>query len=173
MKEGINPNLAANTGCTPVWIASSNGHHKCMEILIMYGADVDKPEQSDGITPLFAAAGNGNRKAVEILLASKADINKATESGKFSPLMIAAQKEHYQVVNVLLKSDADAFQVNTAGGDAFLLASAYGHLECIKVIHKHLLSGMDMIKLLIYYYNLMLIHFKWMKMDMMHLLLLH
>ena len=54
-------NLAKNDGCTPSWIAASQGSIECLKALMEAGADVDKEDKSQGATPLFVASQNGRK----------------------------------------------------------------------------------------------------------------
>merc|ERR1712228_695846 len=119
-RKGANPNLAKHDGCTPLWIAASRGNSQCMEPLINYGADLNKPDRSQGATPLFVACQNGKKVSVDKLL--------------------AANNGHNGIVDVLLKSGADPMQANTTGLNALGCAAMQGHDEIVKLAYQHLLN---------------------------------
>eukprot|EP00486_Rosalina_sp_Unknown_P003727 CAMPEP_0201576528 /NCGR_PEP_ID=MMETSP0190_2-20130828/22394_1 /ASSEMBLY_ACC=CAM_ASM_000263 /TAXON_ID=37353 /ORGANISM="Rosalina sp." /LENGTH=667 /DNA_ID=CAMNT_0048007477 /DNA_START=769 /DNA_END=2772 /DNA_ORIENTATION=- len=140
MRKGANPNLAKHDGCTPLWIAASRGNSQCMEPLINYGADLNKPDRSQGATPLFVACQNGKKLAVDLLLGANADVNRPRSGDGTTPLMMAAHNGHAAIVNVLLKSGADPMQANTTGLNALGCAAMQGHSEIVKLAYQHLLN---------------------------------
>ncbi|CAG0902692.1 unnamed protein product [Cyprideis torosa] len=108
-------------GCTPLLLATLNGRHSVVEVLLAHGADpniTNKEETSPlhqaklaetaellirkgavvnakdkhGKTPLFVATGSGHHSVVEVLLAKGADLNIANHFGT-SPLHQARSKE--------------------------------------------------------------------------------
>jgi len=139
-RQGANPNLAKHDGCTPLWIAASRGNSQCMEPLINYGADLNKPDRSQGATPLFVACQNGKKPAVDLLLAANADVNRPRSGDGTTPLMMAAHNGHSGIVDVLLKSGADPMQANTTGLNALGCAAMQGHSEIVKLAYQHLLN---------------------------------
>eukprot|EP01083_Nonionella_stella_P140836 432752_1 len=139
-RKGANPNLAKHDGCTPLWIAASRGNSQCMEPLINYGADLNKPDRSQGATPLFVACQNGKKASVDLLLAANADVNRPRSGDGTTPLMMAAHNGHAGIVDVLLKSGADPMQANTTGLNALGCAAMQGHAEIVKLAYQHLLN---------------------------------
>eukprot|EP00484_Ammonia_sp_Unknown_P007644 CAMPEP_0197073520 /NCGR_PEP_ID=MMETSP1384-20130603/210648_1 /TAXON_ID=29189 /ORGANISM="Ammonia sp." /LENGTH=829 /DNA_ID=CAMNT_0042512357 /DNA_START=151 /DNA_END=2637 /DNA_ORIENTATION=+ len=139
-RKGANPNLAKHDGCTPLWIAASRGNAACMQPLINYGADLNKPDRSQGATPLFVACQNGKKEAVDLLLAANADANRPRSGDGTTPLMMAAHNGHEGIVDVLLKSGADPMQANTTGLNALGCAAMQGHAEIVRVTYQHLLN---------------------------------
>eukprot|EP01083_Nonionella_stella_P200917 735368_1 len=139
-RKGANPNLAKHDGCTPLWIAASRGNSECMEPLINYGADLNKPDRSQGATPLFVACQNGKKSSVDLLLAANADVNRPRSGDGTTPLMMAAHNGHAGIVDVLLKSGADPMQANTTGLNALGCAAMQGHAEIVKLAYQHLLN---------------------------------
>eukprot|EP01083_Nonionella_stella_P039033 106149_1 len=139
-RQGANPNLAKHDGCTPLWIAASRGNSQCIEPLINYGADLNKPDQSQGSTPLFIACQNGKKASVDLLLAANADVNRPRSGDGTTALMMAAHNGHAGIVDVLLKCDADSMQANTTGLNALASAAMQGHAEIVKLMYQHLLN---------------------------------
>jgi len=139
-RKGANPNLAKHDGCTPLWIAASRGNAACMDPLINYGADLNKPDRSQGATPLFVACQNGKKPAVDLLLAANADVNRPRSGDGTTPLMMAAHNGHAGIVDVLLKSGADPMQANTTGLNALGCAAMQGHSEIVKLAYQHLMN---------------------------------
>ena len=141
-QKGANANLAKHDGCTPLWIASSRGNHESMQILVNYGADLNKPDDAQGATPLFVAAQNGMLKATELLIANGADVNKARTDGT-TPLMMAAHNGHVQIVNILLQSNGNPMKSNVTGLNALSCAAMQGHSQIVDAIYQHLLRMND------------------------------
>jgi len=139
-RKGANPNLAKHDGCTPLWIAASRGNAACMDPLINYGADLNKPDRSQGATPLFVACQNGKKPAVDLLLAANADVNRPRSGDGTTPLMMAAHNGHAGIVDVLLRSGADPMQANTTGLNALGCAAMQGHSEIVKLAYQHLMN---------------------------------
>ena len=90
---------ANNAGCTPVYIASQQGHTAAIKLLLKHGADVHKPTNK-GFLPVRMAAYNGHTDALHTLL--KAGANARTAQWRGNPtLHSAAEKGHLPVVRVL------------------------------------------------------------------------
>mmetsp|Transcript_12640 Transcript_12640/g.21032 ORF Transcript_12640/g.21032 Transcript_12640/m.21032 type:complete len:119 (+) Transcript_12640:137-493(+) len=67
-------------GCTPLWIASQNGHTGTVQKLVSAGANIDHQRQ-DGSTPLFVASHNGHTGTVRFLVSAGAKIDHQNQSG--------------------------------------------------------------------------------------------
>jgi ankyrin repeat protein len=91
--------------CTPLLIASANGHEKVVEILIKNEADVKIRDEREA-TALHHAAQSGHSKIVEMLLEAGCDIN-ALDKNKWTPLMNACYWANEDAALVLLKAGAD------------------------------------------------------------------
>ena len=77
---------AAFKSCTPLWIASTNGHFEIVRLLLAHGADKEKVGTwgaKHKHTPLIAASENGHLDIVRLLVEQGA--NKETR-GNGSPL---------------------------------------------------------------------------------------
>ena len=138
--KGTNPNIANNSGVSPLWIATSKNNIEIMKLLITYGADLNRADGHKGATPLFIACEKGNKCAVDLLLAADADVNLPRSSDGISPLNIAAQNGYVHIVDILLKSGADPFQFSRVGSNPFTSAVINGNVKIIKLIYQHLLN---------------------------------
>ena len=93
------PFKAADNGCTPLLVASDQGHVDVARLLIEAGADIDEAKY-DGATPLFIASQRGHVEVVKALLDGGADATQATNFG-MTPLMIAKLMNHAEIVALL------------------------------------------------------------------------
>jgi hypothetical protein len=62
-----NVNEATNTGSTPLFNACWNGHTSIVEVLLGFGADVNKARTDNGVTPLHLAFQKGYTSIVSLL----------------------------------------------------------------------------------------------------------
>lgn len=91
------------TGTTPLAMACQSGYKDVVELLLKYGADVNKPNPIDGSTTLFLAAQEGHtgkpfskknlflilsKEIVSLLLKHRADVNIVCTDDGTSPLFI-------------------------------------------------------------------------------------
>ena len=92
-------------------IAADKGHHKFVELLLLYGATIDVRNKK-GATPLWLACNNGHLEVAQILITNSADPD-CNDSRKVSCLMATIRKGHIKVVKYLVRqvrqfpSDAD------------------------------------------------------------------
>jgi ankyrin repeat protein len=87
-----------DTGFTPLYSASQNGHLNVVDALLRAGADVNKAK-NDGATPLFAACLKGHRACVEALVRARADVTFVWKG--HTPLAAASRKGHANIVSIL------------------------------------------------------------------------
>ena len=113
-------------------IASQNGHHQVVELLLQSHADINA-QKEEGWTALMIACQNGHYHIVELLLKEHADINIDNEDG-WTALMLASYNGHHQVVELLLKEHCDINHQGKDGVTALMLASCNGHLLVIKLL---------------------------------------
>lgn len=101
-------------GNTALHYAAMENNRPTMEVLIMKGASVDKPN-NDGQTPMHLAAKQGCDSSVNTLLSkNRAAIDIQDQAGQ-TALHLAAQQGHQRVVRVLLARGANKNLVNQAG----------------------------------------------------------
>jgi ankyrin repeat protein len=81
LDRGIDPNIQANDGITPLIAACRKGHLNIAKTLISKGANPNLADEA-GITPLMAAAYSDNYDLVRFLLISKAKAKLQNLKGK-------------------------------------------------------------------------------------------
>ena len=140
---GVDANLSANDGATPILIAAQNGHQGAVRFLLEKKVDVTKAMNS-GATALFVAAQNGYLEVVQDLVASNPSlVNMCLQNGT-SPLYVAAQNGHLVVVEYLQQEGADTKKKSCGGASPFFIAAQNGHVTVARffldVEHKSLRS---------------------------------
>ncbi|XP_030764218.1 DNA-binding protein RFXANK isoform X2 [Sitophilus oryzae] len=100
--------------------ACAYGQYNAVELLISYGADVNKlgPEEE---SPLILAASGGHHDVVKLLLTSKADVNHVDHLCN-TALMYSAKGNHPHTCHELLLNGADFSLVNLSDDTALRIA---------------------------------------------------
>ena len=148
-------------GATAIWIASCNGHHDIVSLLLH--GDETKEHQNDsndrqittviaayphlanndGCTPLWIAASRGNSKCIEQLIKQGADLNEFMKTNGATPLHVACQNNRKLVVDLLLAANCD---INRAPSwdrvTPLMVAIDNGHIEIVRKLLKKPNIGM-------------------------------
>lgn len=111
-----------STGTTPLYISTLNKHSGVVELLLQYGADINKARTDNGTTPLFIASANGHKEIVNILLEHGADVNLTRRDNGWTPLFVASFNGHVDIVFSLLKYNPDANKTDIYGKTAHYYA---------------------------------------------------
>ncbi len=124
------------SGLDLLQVASKNGHHKTVELLLNFGV----PIRPAGISlnqrsPLQWAAKNGHPHVVQILLAHNARVEELDAQGN-TPLLLSSQKGKLDVTRLLLEHQAQVNVQNKNGDTPLLLASKQGHQEVVQILLK-------------------------------------
>uniref|UniRef100_U5ER16 Putative regulatory factor x-associated ankyrin-containing protein n=1 Tax=Corethrella appendiculata TaxID=1370023 RepID=U5ER16_9DIPT len=105
---------------TPLHWACYYGQLQSVNILIKYGADVNKLAP-DMISPLLLAAAGGHHEIVRKLLQYKVDVNHMDIIGN-TALMYAAAGNHPHTCYELIQKSADVTLTNEDGDTAYIIA---------------------------------------------------
>lgn len=105
MEKGMNPDTMSWHHVTLLHDMAQKGEINKAELLIKYGADIDRVEEEYQSTPLGMAARWGHIEMVDYLLAKGADPNKAGASWA-TALAWAKKKKHTGIEKILRKSGA-------------------------------------------------------------------
>lgn len=105
LREGADVHATtANSGATPLYLASEMGHTRVVARLLNANASVDA-RASDGSTALHVAAREGHEGVVEQLLHFGAHVDEPDSEGA-RPLHWASAAPHEVVVQMLLEAGA-------------------------------------------------------------------
>ena len=96
------PPLSKNKvwGSTALILASCNGHHTIIPLLLEAGAQIDA-QDNDGNTALMCASINGKEAAVRELLKGNPNLDLKVNSGK-TALDWARERNHQSIVDLLV-----------------------------------------------------------------------
>ncbi|XP_018592737.2 ankyrin repeat and SOCS box protein 12-like isoform X1 [Scleropages formosus] len=146
-KKFINSRCGWGVPVTPLRLAASLGHLRCLEMLLSYGAEVDSLDVK-AQTPLFSAVSGKHVDCVAALLKAGANPNGSLHNN-CSPVLIAARDGDVDILHELLQHGAevnvrpkvpDWVSSGSACRGPLYLAAVYGHLNCFKLL---LLYGAD------------------------------
>jgi hypothetical protein len=146
-QNGMNPNLKAWLGVTPLHRFAREGNVERAAIFLDYGADPDIIDEEFCTTPLGYAALNGRLRMVEFLLRRGASATLPDAPAWATPKALAVYRNHHDIVRVLetfeitgvlppyplesLKSLANDFVVayETGDADAYLRVIDHFHIR--------------------------------------------
>lgn len=146
-KRFINSRSGWGIPGTPLRLAASKGHMRCLEVLLAHGAEVDSLDVK-AQTPLFTAVSKGHLDCVKALLDAGANPSGSIYNN-CTPLLTAARDGDVDILQQLLDHGAEANVKARLPGWAtnsvaccgpLYLSAVYRHLECFKML---LIYGAD------------------------------
>ena len=132
-QNGIDVNFTKIGSTTHLMSAARLGNSSIIQILLKYGADINKADP-ERITALMLASDYGHIKAAQCLLNNPAiEINKQTVWG-VTALMMAAQNNNCDMIQLLIQYGADINTAKSAGKTALMIATANGHIQAAQCL---------------------------------------
>jgi ankyrin repeat protein len=101
LENGAEVDLYDNTGMTALHIASSNGHQCVVEILLQYGACINKICKFEAENSVTKAAANGHFKTMIYLVENGGNPNVRTSDGRYV-IHLAAATGSAEAIKILL-----------------------------------------------------------------------
>jgi ankyrin repeat protein len=132
LKGGSEIDEKDQSGSTPLYYASLNGHLDILRSLLDKGADVDAQGGNYG-NALYAASVGGHEQVVKTLLDKGAEVN--AQGGQYgNALQAASEGGHEQIVKTLLDKGAEVNAQGGRYGNALQAASLRGHEQIVKTL---------------------------------------
>ncbi|CAG8601874.1 21079_t:CDS:2 [Gigaspora margarita] len=122
-------------GFSPLIYAVTNGHTKCVEILLGAGARIE-PQATDGHShiPLSLACKYGHEDIAMLLLEKRAQIIPDSEG--LSPLHLASREGHHKLLKILTEHGVALLDTRDKykGWTPIFYAASEGNIECVDVL---------------------------------------
>ena len=126
---------------TPLIIAVCNGHEDVVNVLLIFGVDIDQKgtiktvdnQIVHDVTALWCAACCSQFIIVKVLVRNGANVNSPTKSGS-QPLRAACFVNNFEIVQYLVEHGADINCTNIHQNNCLMLACAKGHYDIIQYL---------------------------------------
>jgi hypothetical protein len=129
----INKSYGTMGGITPLMKAAANGYLEIIDMLIKYGADVNKYDK-DGDTALFASIHRGHLDSTLKLIELGAQINHKNKNGDL-PLTVAVVYNHFNIIKIILELDNIQLNNKNNFGNTLLIgAVSQGNINIVKAL---------------------------------------
>lgn len=125
-----------NAGSKALFLASSKGDEKIVELLLKHEADPNIIGDLVGHTPLHTACESGHTKIIKLLLDNKVDPNIADNELNY-PLHYAAKSGNLDSVKLLLEKNAQIDSANKDHDYPIHLAIKSGNVDVVKLLLDH------------------------------------
>ncbi|XP_037541609.1 ankyrin repeat and SOCS box protein 2 [Nematolebias whitei] len=128
-------NKRTSHGETPLLVAVSGVHQRCVQLLLENGADPDIPNHEKE-TPLYKACERSNPAIVAALLNHGAEVNTICIQG-WTALQEAASRDNVEICEMLLKAGAKHNIRNMYGITPLFTSAQNGQLAALRLLIKH------------------------------------
>lgn len=136
LDQGVSPEATTATGefqgKTALMWAAETGQTEILELLLDYGATVDRTNPKGGTALMYAAVA-GQTEAIRLLAEAGADPNHRVRHG-WTPLMLATSKGHSTSVRTLVELGADPMTRDVYGSTLLMRATELGNLEMVRTL---------------------------------------
>ncbi|KXX79231.1 Ankyrin-1 [Madurella mycetomatis] len=134
LDSGADPRLRGAGGTAGLFWASSRGHARVVDLLMLTPArgDINVPS-SKGLTPLMIASQHGRNEVVRILLSHGAAVS-ALNAKRQSALHLACHSGHFESAQLLLAHGARIDDATANGKTPLIFASISGHPDVCRLL---------------------------------------
>ncbi|CAB1120289.1 unnamed protein product [Ectocarpus sp. CCAP 1310/34] len=133
-RDPIDVNQGDSAGCTPLMLATTNGHPRVVRILLNHGANMSIVDDV-GSDALLKSAVVGHSAVTKMLVKASANLEAADFDGA-TPLHLAATCGNSEVMRVLIEAGAEVDSRMTTGSTPLCTAASFGHTSAvIRLIH--------------------------------------
>ncbi|GAB1318562.1 Ankyrin-1 [Madurella fahalii] len=134
LDSGANPRLQGAGGTTGLFWASSRGHTRVVDLILLTPARNDiNMASSKGLTSLMIASQHGRHEAVRLLLSHGATVF-ALNAKRQSALHLACHSGHFESVELLLAHGARTDDATANGKTPLLFAAISGHADVCRLL---------------------------------------
>lgn len=131
-KASIDINEPNDEGFTPLIMASQEGHHRIVAMLLENGARLSSTSD-DKATALMMSAQNGHVIITKLLVDAGAELEASNRFGA-TALQLAADGGYIDVVKLLIRAGAKVDASDEFGNTSILCSAQYGHLAVVKAL---------------------------------------
>lgn len=133
------------TGATPLYTATEEGHFPIVELLIKHGADVNRSPKGqvardlhiENQTPLLVACMKNHETIIRHLIEAGADVNATSERGS-SPFLAICQHNNVELARLLMergaKFDVEARNLYDGKINGLIVAAESGSFEILELL---------------------------------------
>lgn len=135
IKKGADPNGVATSGKnTAFHIALYVNDTNIIQLLIKYGADIEKPDQSN-YSPLSIAARLNNTEIINFLIDKEIDVNHINNNTiQSTALMDAAETNAVEAIKLLISKGADINILDKWHAPAITIAADKDNFEAVELL---------------------------------------
>jgi hypothetical protein len=121
-------------GCTPLFLASCEGHVEVVRELLEAGADPEISTEAEHVSPLMEASWQGHQEVVELLLQQGLEVNARDNFGR-TALWRACYSGFYEVAQLLLlERRTDFWMPSTDGRPPMQIVQERGDHMCQRLL---------------------------------------